>query len=845
MFRFTPLCLALLLALPDAAHAQAGTQQNAPAGLVQVDLPAQPLESAINALARQANVSVAVNLPLVRGRQADALAGRFSVQESFDRLLRGSGLQAQVRGAIVTIRRHPGNDASVSTLMPVTVHGRSSPRADIFATPDMRAVVTQEDLQRLPPRNVSDTLANVSGVFTSQGRADPGVSVNIWGMQDFGRVNVMIDGTRQNFQKSGHGINGQVYLDPALISQVDVSKGPSSTVGGAGMIAGMVDFRTLEIDDILLDGKQVGARLQASSGSNAYHFVGNAAVGVRATDSLDLLAVVSRRNIGEFRLGRKGGIDEYEGSKPEYGYTIESPLGMVARATSQDTRSELFKLGWQPATDHQFQFSYLGFDTKFANGDRTDVSDNDARFQVRTQTFKLAYDFQPASPWIDLSSSLYYTKTHRKEAREVSATQGTPAFALAFKTSTVGGTLQNTAVMTREHWKLTSRTGGEFFHDWTDPQYNSNVDGSSRDAAWYVGTTPKGKRTVASAFQNLTLDYQDWLSLAMGLRLDRFWLSGNGQMYLKTINNEQGVRPPSTAIYTNFEVDRTAWDLAPTLSLAIKPTPWMQVFANYGRGLRPPAITEALMYGMHVNNMFPYYPNPGLKEERSRSWQFGMNLDLKPGLRPNDALRVKAAWFENRVENYIVLGAINSPVSTTQCNSQLCPTSYVNLYDPAKFYGLDLQLDYDGGDVFANLNLTRVLTQLDPTRYNRFPLGSWTGMAQNDGGQGTNAMNMFYNGPPKLKIGLTAGVRLLDRTLELGMRWRFEQPQQEDTLTVFANQTIRTVDVWAGWQVNRNLHLGLAVDNLLDRNYMELAGSGIGMNFAPGRTIVGTVTWKF
>lgn len=63
--------------------------------------------------------------------------------------------------------------------------------------------------------------------------------MNIRGMQDFGRVNVMIDGTRQNYQQSGHGSNGSVYLDPEMLGGVDISKGPTSTVGGAGMIAGL------------------------------------------------------------------------------------------------------------------------------------------------------------------------------------------------------------------------------------------------------------------------------------------------------------------------------------------------------------------------------------------------------------------------------------------------------------------------------------------------------------------------------------------------------------------------------------------------------------------------------
>jgi hemoglobin/transferrin/lactoferrin receptor protein len=65
---------------------------------------------------------------------------------------------------------------------------------------------------------------------TVQQRADdPATAINIRGLQDFGRVNVVIDGARQNFQRSGHSADGAFYLDPDLIAGVDVVRGPTAT----------------------------------------------------------------------------------------------------------------------------------------------------------------------------------------------------------------------------------------------------------------------------------------------------------------------------------------------------------------------------------------------------------------------------------------------------------------------------------------------------------------------------------------------------------------------------------------------------------------------------------------
>ncbi len=57
----------------------------------------------------------------------------------------------------------------------------------------------------------------------------PGVSVDVRGMQDFGRTNVSIDGARQTFQYTT-----------------------------AGPLGGIVNFRTLELDDILTGGRDWG-----------------------------------------------------------------------------------------------------------------------------------------------------------------------------------------------------------------------------------------------------------------------------------------------------------------------------------------------------------------------------------------------------------------------------------------------------------------------------------------------------------------------------------------------------------------------------------------------------------
>lgn len=855
-----PLCagvLALLAACGTAALVLSPgvvvAQVNEDARVYQI--ASGSLKSVLDQFLEVSGVKLVLDGDVLQGaaKPSAGLNGRYTVRQALDALLRPHELMAVPGDAgIYTTQRLPRSSVQspVTQLQQVTVTGVGE--ADVYTVPAAVAVVTREEIDRLPPRNTSDVLRDVSGVYTSQGRSDPGVSINIRGLQDYGRVNVMIDGARQNFQSSGHGANGRVYIDPALIGGVEVTKGPMSTVGGAGMIAGAVNFRTLDVGDILDPGQRAGGQVTAATGSNAYHFSGSASAGLRASENLDLVAAVSRKSVGAFQLGKRG-------SQPAGGSDL---AGFTTRSTGQDQWSGLFKTTWRPAPDHSIKFGYLGLKADFSNGgggagsDPTSetASSQDRRSSVRADTLSLEHQWRPASTWFALDSQLYYNRTRRSESRAnvfVAPGQETvPAYSLQYQTSTLGGSIQNRALLPGRWVDTTFLAGGEFYYDWTDPQAQSNGVGEFQEN-WFTGATPKGERTVASGFAQMTVDHDDWLQLIGGLRYDWYSLKGSGDMRVGSISNPGGVRPPVTQIYTRFNVDRHAAALAPKLTLSVKPVRHVQLYASYGYGLRPPSITESLMYGMHSGNMFPYYPSPDLKEERSRNWEIGANFSFDNLVARNDRLRIKTGWFNNRVKNYITSAAIMTPVATTGCTSILCPTGHVNLRDPVRFQGLELDLDYDAGTVFGKLSVTRVQANMGSRRYDPFPLGSWVGFPDNSMGSGNvdgtvSIDGLFYSGPPKLKLGVVGGVRLFDRSLELGARMRLEKPSGEEIYALHAPaRNIRTYDLWATWLVNKSLTLRLAVDNLTDKNYLELAGTGGGYTYGSGRTAIATAQWRF
>src|SRR5690606_2887369 len=97
-------------------------------------------------------------------------------------------------------------------------------------------------------------------------------------------------------------------VDPAMLREVEVEKSVGYGVGGAGSLGGSVNFRTLRAGDIIAPGKQYGVELDATTGTNAYEFAGSAAAAARITDSFSVLAMVSRKQLGEYRIGRNGTV---------------------------------------------------------------------------------------------------------------------------------------------------------------------------------------------------------------------------------------------------------------------------------------------------------------------------------------------------------------------------------------------------------------------------------------------------------------------------------------------------------------------------------------------------------
>ena len=235
--------------------------------------------------------------------------------------------------------------AQSTYLDPITVVASRTEEVVIQALAGVSAV-RGEQLNQLMPTRLEDAFFGVPGVNFQQRADDPGMAVNIRGLQDFGRVAVVIDGARQNFQRTGHQADGLVYMEPELLAGVDVVRGPVANIYGSGAIGGVVSMRTLDTHDILRPGERFATQLHGMVGSNQVQGLGSAFVAARPVDNFDFLVGTTARQRGDYKDGNGNLV-------------VNSHFRVI---------TEIGKVNVRPADGHELKFGFINYQADYDNG---------------------------------------------------------------------------------------------------------------------------------------------------------------------------------------------------------------------------------------------------------------------------------------------------------------------------------------------------------------------------------------------------------------------------------------------------------------------------------------------
>lgn len=400
----------------------------------------QPITQVIDQLAKDANLQILYASEQLKNKKV-SLSGSYTAEQALIQVLQGSNLGIKKQGGIWSVVDQPATQGNQVTtdladspqamlrLETITLYGekdRDTQGYDDVYDKNISTVYAGKDLiERFKGTTPSDLLKGMSNVYSGDARNSGALDPNIRGMQGQGRVPVTIDGTEQSMTvwRGYNGANSRSYIDPNLLSSIQVVKGSALDREVKTGIAGGVAATTLQAKDIVPAGQQYGMEIKLEAATNStkaqkmqsYHgqdyrdvaeskgwdklgsYNGEDPLGqvipkssrdnkltqledqaVRVAvattqDRFDLLAAYAYRdrgnyfagkhNSGFFNQGDRSKIDYNTGLVP-YMATVWQPGNEVTN-TSNRMESWLLKGNWRPNDDQALQFTYRDSNTVY------------------------------------------------------------------------------------------------------------------------------------------------------------------------------------------------------------------------------------------------------------------------------------------------------------------------------------------------------------------------------------------------------------------------------------------------------------------------------------------------
>ncbi len=241
-----PSALALAVSLPLAGYVQAQA--------LEINIPAQPLGTALQEFGRQTNMQVLYSPTDVQNKSSATVKGKLAPEQAIAALLKDSGINYSLQGNAITISAN----SSSSTLELGATQVNANQLGTVTEgtgsyTPGTIATATRMVLTpRQTPQSISVVTRQAMDDFGLTGidnvmRHTPGITVSTY---DSERTNYYSRGFAiQNFQYDGIPMTrnapysaGQTLTDMSIYDRVEVLKGATGLLTGAGGPGGTINL---------------------------------------------------------------------------------------------------------------------------------------------------------------------------------------------------------------------------------------------------------------------------------------------------------------------------------------------------------------------------------------------------------------------------------------------------------------------------------------------------------------------------------------------------------------------------------------------------------------------------
>ncbi|HHF4185643.1 TPA: TonB-dependent hemoglobin/transferrin/lactoferrin family receptor [Haemophilus influenzae] len=530
--------------------------------------------------------------------------------------------------------------------------------------------------------SVAAALEDIPNVDVRGGSRSIAQKPNIRGLSD-NRVVQVIDGVRQNFDLAHRG---SYFLPMSLIQEIEVIKGPSSSLWGSGALGGVVAMRTPNALDLLKNNDKFGVKIRQGY-QTANNLSERDASVFAANDKFDVLISAFYNNADNLRTGKGNKLNNtaYKqfGGLAKFGWQINDAnrVELSHRETrfkqtapsNNEVENELtnekiteqigeFHRKNSTATQQQTKDFYAGLSSRF--GSVSYLSDQ----QIPDQSTVFNYYLTPDNPYLNTHIALYNNKTIEKEQRKVSGVKDQT------KLTTRGINLRNSSELSH----ISFVYGVDYMRDKISTERGTNSsDAKFRAEPYNANSNTTGVYLIA----HIPL-FGEKLLLSPSVRYDHYDTSS------KTVKYKDN-------------------HLSPATKLTWKVTNWLDFSAKYNEAFRAPSMQERFVSGSHfgadvvgrslVNR---FVANPNLRPETAKNKEITANLHFDSLFKQGDKFKIEATYFRNDVKDLINLKIFNDPnvpnaPNAPNANGASLPTNsqYQNIAN-ARLSGIELQAQY-------------------------------------------------------------------------------------------------------------------------------------------------------
>ncbi|MEG1734704.1 MAG: TonB-dependent hemoglobin/transferrin/lactoferrin family receptor [Comamonas sp.] len=624
----------------------------------------------------------------------------------------------------------------------------------------------RELAEKLPNVTVPRAPARFSLASSSAGR-DQNSGFNIRGLEG-NRVLMLVDGVRQprGYSFSANTF-GRDYLDLGLVQRVEILRGSVPALYGSDGMGGLVNFITVQPDDLLKGGKTVGGRVSASyDGSDNGKRVGATLAGRASPEWAWLVSAGIGRSSALENMGTVGGVGSTRTEPNPEKDKSHSLLGRLVYTPSA-VQKHVFTLEQvNKKADYALltaQGTSLG-GTVLDSNSKTEMNRWRASWQGQWQQlgWSLADELQLMASYQGSDSREWINETRRNlPYRERDVTYDENALQLhaqANKTLRWG-----TAVSGKFTY------GMDYMRNKVVNEQNGITPAAGEQ--FPLKRFPNTTETSTALFAQADLHYGAW-SLTPGVRAEHYSIKPKQQGFLPTVvsNSDSAISPKLGALFQASD----AWS----------------VYGNYAAGFRAPNAGQINAYFENSSQYYKNIPNPNLKPEKSNTFELGLRGRM-------ERMKLDAAVFTGRYKNFILDQQL---VSGTPGNRN-DPGIYqsVNLED-VRISGFELKADYDWG---------------------KFAGGNWRTHAAYGYTKGTETKTdkpVNTISPQQLVLGVRYDTSNVGVQLSAS-HWAGKKAKDVPTTTAWLSPSATVLDLSAQWRIRPGTRLNVGIYNLTDKKY--------------------------